>query len=209
MRNEKTSSGSVAKIASALHQVQGQLTAVSRSSEGYNYKFADLASCWDSVRQPMADAGLALIQTTYVTAEGENVLVTTLLHMSGEWISGELLVRPVKADPQSLGSSLSYARRYGMMGMLGISASDDDGAAASKPAPKRELLQSMKQQPAAREPNTKLRERHKALWSKCLKAGIDPRELETLAPDSTDDEIMEAGIYNKGLLDAVENPEGS
>ena len=203
MRNEKTSSGSVAKIASALHQVQGQLTAVSRSSEGYNYKFADLASCWDSVRQPMADAGLALIQTTYVTAEGENVLVTTLLHTSGEWISGELLVRPVKADPQSLGSSLSYARRYGMMGMLGISASDDDGAAASRPATK------AAESHVAREPNTKLREQYKALWSKCLKAGIDPRELETIAPDSTDDEIVEAGMHNRTLLNKIENPEGS
>jgi hypothetical protein len=199
MRIDKTPNGTIAKIASALHQVQGQLTAVSRSSEGYNYKFADLASCWDSVRQPMADAGLALIQTTYVTAEGENVLVTTLLHTSGEWISGELLVRPVKADPQSLGSSLSYARRYGMMGMLGISASDDDGAAASKPATKA----------AAREPNTKLREQYKALWSRCLKAGIDPRELETIAADSTDEEIMEAGMHNRTLLNAVENPEGS
>jgi hypothetical protein len=151
----------------------------------------------------MADAGLALIQTTYVTEQGENVLVTTLLHTSGEWISGELLVRPVKADPQSLGSSLSYARRYGMMGILGISASDDDGALASKTAPKTEG------QPAAREGNAKLREQYKALWSKCLTAGIDPRELETISPKSTDDEIMQAGIYNKGKLDEIENPEGS
>jgi len=195
MRNEKTSSGSVAKIASALHQVQGQLTAVSRSSEGYNYKFADLASCWDSVREPMADAGLALIQTTYVTEQGENVLVTTLLHTSGEWISGELLVRPVKADPQSLGSSLSYARRYGMMGILGISASDDDGAAASagKPAPS-------KPEPSKPKATTKA---FRDGYKKCLDMGASASSLPKLRPDDSQEKIDAAVAELRKIFTAL------
>jgi hypothetical protein len=40
-----------------------------------------------------------------------------------------------KRDMQGLGSALTYARRYGLMAMAGISADDDDGNAAAKAAP--------------------------------------------------------------------------
>jgi hypothetical protein len=45
-------------------------------------------------------------------------------------------VKGVKADPQAEGSALTYARRYALMAMVGIAPEDDDGNAASKPAPR-------------------------------------------------------------------------
>jgi hypothetical protein len=55
-----------------------------------------------------------------------------LMHSSGEWISGVLEIKPVKTDPQGIGSALTYARRYGLMAMIGIAPEDDDGNAASQ-----------------------------------------------------------------------------
>ena len=191
------------ELAGALAAVQGQLGGVAKTSKGYNYQYADLATVWDSIRKPLSENGLAVVQTTDNDDNGNPIIITTLIHTSGEWISGRLAVKPVKPDPQALGSAITYGRRYALMAIVGVAPADDDGAAASKPATKAAGSH------VAREPNTKLREQYKALWSKCLKAGIDPRELETIAPDSTDDEIREAGMHNRTLLNAVENPEGS
>ena len=58
------------------------------------------------------------------------------MHTSGQWIEGELAIKPTKMDAQGVGSVISYARRYSLMSILGIAAAgeDDDGAKASKPA---------------------------------------------------------------------------
>ena len=58
------------------------------------------------------------------------------MHESGEWISGRLRVTPVKDDPQGLGSAITYGRRYGLAAIVGVAPEDDDGNAASQPAPK-------------------------------------------------------------------------
>ena len=199
-------SESIAALAKALVATQGQLKAVTRTSEGYNYKFADLTACWNSVRQPMTDSGLALVQTTRLTERGENVLETTLIHTSGEWISGEMLITPIKNDPQSLGSSLSYARRYGMMAILGVSADDDDGAAASVPNKMKGATKKPRSQSNAalqHEPNEKMRDHFKSLFRECVDEGISTKELTTIADDAKDEDIMAAGHKNRALLDAV------
>ena len=38
-----------------------------------------------------------------------------------------------KQDPQTMGSALTYARRYALSAMVGITQSDDDGERAMKP----------------------------------------------------------------------------
>jgi hypothetical protein len=43
-----------------------------------------------------------------------------------------------KNDMQGYGSAVTYARRYGLMGMAGVAPEDDDGNAAAKAAPKAE-----------------------------------------------------------------------
>jgi hypothetical protein len=64
------------------------------------------------------------------------VLVTRLIHESGEWLGSRYPVHPVKADPQGEGSALTYARRYALMALVGIAPEDDDGNAANAAANK-------------------------------------------------------------------------
>jgi hypothetical protein len=77
-----------------------------------------------------------------VTSEGAAVTVTTILrHISGEQLSSALtLTVSGEATSQALGSAITYARRYGAGGLLGLatsldSTSEDDGHAASAAAP--------------------------------------------------------------------------
>jgi len=58
------------------------------------------------------------------------VVETMLCHSSGEWIKGKLAMKPVKNDPQGIGSCITYARRYSLAAIVGISPEDDDGEAS-------------------------------------------------------------------------------
>ena len=81
-------------------------------------------------------------QTFKMPCEVEGIgpgLSTMLIHESGEYIRGTVGLRPIKGDPQSMGAAMTYARRYGLQAVLGITADDDDdGNQASKPATARQ-----------------------------------------------------------------------
>jgi hypothetical protein len=50
-----------------------------------------------------------------------------------------------KNDMQGYGSAVTYARRYGLMGMAGIAPEDDDGNAAAKaPPPKHSSTEALR-----------------------------------------------------------------
>src|SRR5690606_24979315 len=74
-----------------------------------------------------------IVQQTDIE-DARTVLITRLVHESGEWIAGKYPIHPVKADPQGEGSALTYARRYALMAIAGIAPEDDDGNAAVKAA---------------------------------------------------------------------------
>ncbi len=193
--NRSETMGGAAKckeLAGALAAVQGQLGGVAKTSKGYNYQYADLATVWDSIRKPLSENGLAVVQTTDSDDVGNPIIITTLIHTSGEWISGRLVVKPVKPDPQALGSAITYGRRYALMAIVGVAPADDDGAAASKSPNSTE------------EPSAKLVEHFKALYTECLRAGVDPRKLSKINPDSTNMEIRAAGEANRLLLDKAQ-----
>lgn len=126
-------SDSIAALAAALAKAQGAIKPAIKDSNNPHFKsrYADLASVWDACREPLSENGLAVIQTTDEVPDGSAVLlVTTLVHSSGEWIAGRLRLNPVKADPQGMGSAITYARRYALAAIVGIAPDDDDGEAA-------------------------------------------------------------------------------
>ncbi len=130
-------SETIGNLAKALSIAQGQFEHAKKDSANPFFKstYANLASVIDAAKKPLADNGLAVIQTTEII-DAEIVLETTLAHVSGEWINGNYPIRPIKNDPQSVGSAITYARRYAFSAITGIAADDDDGNAGS--APKKE-----------------------------------------------------------------------
>lgn len=128
-----TKSASIGELAKALCKVQGQLRPAKKSAENPFFKshYADLNAIIEASRELLTANGLAITQTPATGANGELELVTTLMHTSGEWIEGSYPIKPIKPDPQSVGSAFTYARRYSYQGAIGLSAEDDDGNAAS------------------------------------------------------------------------------
>ena len=135
-------SESITKIASALVKAQGELNAVSKDGNNPHFrsKYATLQNIVESTRDTLRKHGLAVVQTFSDTDGTYISLNTTLLHESGEYISGVFSMRPSKVDPQGLGSATTYARRYALSAILGIvTDDDDDGNAASQPTGDRGL----------------------------------------------------------------------
>lgn len=129
-------SENISELAKALNIFQGKLKAVKKDGVNPFFKthYATLDAIWEAIREPLSTNGLAITQTLGQSSDGKALLDTTLLHTSGEWLSGSMLLNPVKEDPQGLGSAISYARRYSLCAMLGIVADEDDDAnIATKP----------------------------------------------------------------------------
>jgi hypothetical protein len=135
-------SESIKELLTALAKAQGKISAAKKDSTNPHFqsKYSDLASCWDAIREPLSTNGLSLSQWVSTSDKGIN-LITMLGHSSGEWISSEANF-PVKdpGNPQAVGSSISYARRYCLSAAISLVSDDDDGNAgaqekqASKPA---------------------------------------------------------------------------
>lgn len=121
------------ELAAAMAKAQGAFDHAKKdvANAFFKSKYADLASVIDAAKKPLADNGLTVIQTTEFDESHGVILVTTLAHSSGQWITGRYPIHPVKNDPQSFGSAITYARRYCFSAITGIAADDDDGNAAS------------------------------------------------------------------------------
>lgn len=127
-------SENINELATALAKAQGKITGALKDSSNpfFKSKYADLAACWDSCREPLSDNGLSVIQVP--SADDIGVTVTTILaHSSGQWIKSTLRMVPKDGSPQSVGSAITYARRYALAAMVGLAQIDDDGNAASQP----------------------------------------------------------------------------
>lgn len=132
-------------MATALSKAQGMFDHATKDvkNDFFKSKYADLAGCIDAAKKHLSDNGLAVIQTTEVI---DNCLYlrTTLMHLSGEYMSGLYPIDPLKRDPQGFGSAMTYARRYTFCAITGIASDDDDddGNSASENNKKNEVNQS-------------------------------------------------------------------
>ena len=121
-------SETIGALAAALAKAQGEIhpAPMDRDNPFFKSKYATLTSLWESARAALAKNGLAVTQVTDLDANGDIVLLTTLLHSSGEWLGGVYPVRAKDNTPQALGSALTYARRYAFGALVGLTSDDDD-----------------------------------------------------------------------------------
>ena len=140
------------EIAAAIAKAQSQIAGATKDKTNPHYrsKYADLASVWEACRGALTQNGLGVVQMTRFSEKDEVIVVTRLLHSSGQWLQGELNLPVSKADAQGFGSALSYARRYALAAAVGVAPEDDDGnlAAAARPATvEGRILESMNGKP--------------------------------------------------------------
>ena len=143
-------SESIAQLAEALAKAQGAMTGAAKDATNPHFrsKYADLASNIAAAREPLSANGLSVVQVpgtprllpaeqvagwdkngkeiTRTLYPCEVFLHSRLLHSSGEWIGGTISMRSNNSDPQSVGSCLTYARRYAFAALVGTAPEDPD-----------------------------------------------------------------------------------
>ena len=118
-------------IAAAMSAFTGEVQDVSKSVQGFGYKYGAIDAYLREARSILAKNGLALMQSP--SAEGDVITVTTLLaHSSGQWFRSALSMtierKKGMSDAQCAGMVITYARRYALSAMLGMASEDDDAA---------------------------------------------------------------------------------
>ena len=128
------------KIAAALVKFQGEVESPKKTAEnpafkrdGKTLKYADLDAIIKTITPTLLKNGLSQHQFVDSETDTKTVKVTTmLLHESGQFIISDQLTLPAenrgKYDAQSVGSAVTYGRRYSLSAILGIASENDDDA---------------------------------------------------------------------------------
>lgn len=138
MRHDsKDRSYGLSELMGALAKAQSEMRIAGKDSNNpyFKSKYADLASVVAASRPALTKNGLSVMQQITVTDSGQRVLMTILGHSSGEYITSSININPVKEDIQSIGSAITYLRRYAYASLVGVVADDedDDGEINMKP----------------------------------------------------------------------------
>jgi len=111
--------------------------------------YTSLANGLSVAKEHLAAHGISVYQATRV--EEGIMMLDTRLACKGQWLEAEYPVCKFPANPQEIGSALTYARRYSLFALVGIAGEeDDDGTEANKTptqAPKREAGKADKKEP--------------------------------------------------------------
>lgn len=143
-------------LCAALSKAQGEMEGAIKDANNpfFKSKYADLASVRDATREPFKNHGLAVVQFPKAefsgtpepyewkskageTRYGVRVVcvvsvVTRLVHESGQFMEDAVSTMLPTGDPQSVGSAISYLRRYAWQSVAGVAPEDDDGEAAHR-----------------------------------------------------------------------------
>lgn len=116
------------KIVTELIKIQMSLETVPKKGKNPHFgnRYVELGDALSEAVPRLNESGIFLTQTV-----DQNCLLTTLLHTSGQWIESAIPLVNKKGDDQGQGGSITYAKRYGLLSILGIPTEDDDGNTAS------------------------------------------------------------------------------
>jgi hypothetical protein len=128
------------ELYTAFIAAQREIKTALKDSKNPHYKstYADLESVWDACRDALHNHNLGIMQLTDLDPSGVPVLITRILHESGQHVEGRYpLLCKDPSNPQATLAALTYARRGSLAAACGVVQSDDDGntAAGHTPSP--------------------------------------------------------------------------
>ena len=130
-------SESIVELAKALAKFQSEVKQPLKDANNpfFKSKYVPLENVVEAITTTAGPLGLSFTQWATTTENGTPGVSTLVMHDSGEWIEyPPIYAKPQKADPQGIGSVITYLKRYALSAVFGITSdSDDDGNAASAP----------------------------------------------------------------------------
>lgn len=198
---DRKMSGTIGKLAEALAKFQGEVANPSKDAVNpyFKSKYATLDAILKEVRPKLAKYDLAIIQ---LPEEGSK-LTTLLMHKSGEFIKGTIAMKPTDEKPQSLGSAMTYARRYSISALLGIAADEDEDGNAASQEPKVRTVKRIQHEDYKGEPVVQTEPEAEKNKTEELRARIT-KHLEVLGYKGQAKPKVRAAILDMTQLEPVE-----
>ena len=128
-----TKSEQVDKLFPALLEAQRLAKNPGKDAKNPHFgnRYASLAAVLEAALPVLNGQGLAVVQWVEGDETGP-ALHTLVAHESGQWMQLDPMYLPAtKRDAQGFGSAVTYARRYSLQALVGITAEDDDDGEAA------------------------------------------------------------------------------
>ena len=152
-------SETIVKLSKALVETQKELKQPLKDAKNPFFKseYVPLENVAEAITESATKHGLAFSQYATTTETGNVSVGTIVFHESGEFIEyPPLILKPENTKPQSIGSAITYAKRYALSAIFGITSDkDDDGnkANGNGEQPKQPQKRNQKQAPQNDEPD--------------------------------------------------------
>lgn len=126
-------SAEIDKLIPALLKAQRIMGHAHKDGENPHFrsKYTTLTSVLDAARDPLNANDILLMQGTEV--DGSSVRVTSaVIHSTGQWAETTVRMEAKDDTPQSIGSTITYGRRYTATSLMALGQDDDDGNAGTR-----------------------------------------------------------------------------
>ena len=128
-------SETIINLSKALVETQKELKQPLKDAKNPFFKseYVPLENVAEAITESATKHGLAFSQYATTTEAGNVSVGTIVFHESGEFIEfPPLILKPENTKPQSIGSAITYAKRYSLSAVFGITSDkDDDGNKAN------------------------------------------------------------------------------
>lgn len=132
-----------------LFELKKKSIVLLRDEAAYNYKYADLSQIQDKIAPALEELKLLIIHstqwwsvvTTIYDVDSDACISSSIeigkIKNKREWDEtdrkGNIIhvIEDVDQDPQAIGSTITYYRRYNILQLLDLKTQDDDGASSS------------------------------------------------------------------------------
>lgn len=113
-----------------IHEAKLEIGTVAKNATNPHFKntYADLNALIEAVEPILLTKGLVLLQPVK-----DGKVFTIVIDVESAESLESFIDLPTGGTPQSMGSAITYYRRYTLQSLLSLQAVDDDGQHASKP----------------------------------------------------------------------------
>lgn len=135
-----THSESVELLAAAMSLAQSEMggalkVGVEKIPGRPDRYYATLESVIDAIKGPMTKNGITVSQFPGTAEGGKVPIITLVTHKSGQFFRHEFAMPIGQTTPQTVGSAITYGRRYALMAIFGIAPEDDDAREVEQTMP--------------------------------------------------------------------------
>ena len=173
-------SESIQNLSNAMAEFQKKIKQPLKDANNPFFKsqYVPLENVVEAITETGSPLGISFMQFASSDETGSIEVATLVMHSTGEYIEfPPVRMKPESNKPQAVGSAITYAKRYALSAIFGITSDkDDDGNEATglnKPVEKQPKQQA-KQQVTQDDATGKIEK----YWTELEKLGVDVAEVK-------------------------------